>query len=41
MVRGLGFFGEKEKLESWNRGVNVGIRKDWDERERVDEGRVI
>lgn len=37
----FGFFLEKEKLRSWNRGVNVGIRKDWGERERVDEVWVI
>lgn len=37
----FGLFLEKEKLRSWNRGVNVEIRKDWGERERVDEVRVI
>lgn len=43
MVRGLGgfFLERRKKLRSWNRGMNVEIRKDWDERERVDEVRVI
>lgn len=41
MVRGLGFLERRKKLRSWNMGVNVGIRKDWGERERVDEVRVI
>lgn len=35
------FFWRRKKRRSWDRGVNVGIRKDWDERERVDEVRVI
>lgn len=35
------FFLEKEKLRSWDGGVNVEIRKGWGERERVDEVRVI
>lgn len=41
MVRGFGFFGEKGKLRSWDGRVNVEIRKDWGERERVDEVWVI
>lgn len=35
------FFGEKEKRRSWDGRMNVGIRKDWGERERVDGVRVI
>lgn len=43
MVRGFGFFLEKgrEKRRSWDGRMNVEIRKDWGERERVDEVRVI
>lgn len=42
MVRGLGgVFLEKEKLRSWDGRMNVEIRKDWGERERVDEVWVI
>lgn len=37
----VGCFLEKEKLRSWDGRVNVEIRKDWDERERVDEVWVI
>lgn len=36
------FFLEKRKKLGWENGrVNVEIRKDWSERERVDEVRVI
>lgn len=41
MVRGLVFLLEKEKLGSWNGRMNVEIRKDCGERERVDEVWVI
>lgn len=43
MVRGFGVFleKEKEKRRSWDGRMNVEIRKDWGERERVDEVRVI
>lgn len=41
MVRGLVFLEKRKKLGWENGRVNVGIRKDWGERERVDEVWVI
>lgn len=41
MVRGLGFLERRKKLGSWSGRVNVEIRKDWGERERVDEVQMI
>lgn len=41
MVRGFGFFLEKEKRRSWDGRMNVEIQKDWGERGRVDEVWVI